>query len=168
MGSNPYFYFTPYRKDIQVALEGLRQMEFKAGRYDPAMQAADPPSYMFQFNFPPNDASPAPGAQHGSIEEAMDAGAESGTRSILDIMRITDEPDYEAACPLSSGELTELFATTQPTRDLIERVLIGCGHTSGDFDWQFWERIDRGQGRYIIVYEDSEPREIFFAGMSWD
>jgi len=168
MGSNPYFYFTPYRNDLQAALEDLRQVEFKAGRYDPAMQAADPPSYMFQFDFPPSDASPAPGAQHSSIEEAMDAGEESGTRSILDIMRIADEPDYAAACPLAPGELMELFATTQPTRDLIERVLVGGSQTGNAFAWQFWERIDRGQGRYIVVYENSEPREIFFAGMSWD
>jgi hypothetical protein len=166
MGANPYFYFTLYRKDIQAALDALRQREFTAGRYDPAMQAADPPSYMFQFNFPPDDTSPAPGAQHNSIEEAIDAGAESGTRSILDIMQITDEPDYFAACPLSSDHLMELFGTTQPTRDLIEQVLIGSGNR--DFDWKFWEQIDRGQGRYIVVYENSEPRELFFAGMSWD
>jgi hypothetical protein len=168
MGANPYFYFTPYRKDIQAALEALRQREFTAGRYDPAMQAADPPSYMFLFNFPPDDTSPAPGARHNSIEEAIDAGAESGTRSILDIMRITDEPDYSAACPLSSDHLLELFGTTQPTRDLIERVLIGGGPLAGNVGSEFWEPIDRGQGRYVVVYENSEPCEIFFAGMSWD
>jgi hypothetical protein len=133
MGSNPYFYFTPYRKDLQAALEDLllRQREFKAGRYDPAMQAADPPSYMFQFDFPPDDMSPAAGARHSSIEAAMNAGAESGTRSILDITRIADEPDYSAACPLSSGDLMELLGTTQPTRDLIERVLVGGSHLGG-------------------------------------
>src|SRR5258707_6033234 len=113
MGANPYFYFTPYQKDIQAALEGLRDQEFKAGRYDPAMSMVDPPSYMFAFNFPPDDMSPAPGAQHNSINEAIDAGAESGsgTGSILDIMRITNEPDYSAACALSTDELIKLFGT---------------------------------------------------------
>jgi hypothetical protein len=73
MGANPYFYFTPYQKDIQAALEALREQEFKAGRYSPAMSMADPPSYMFAFKFPPDDTSPAPGARHNSIGEAIDA-----------------------------------------------------------------------------------------------
>jgi hypothetical protein len=168
MGGNPYFYFTPYQKDIQAALETLRQKEFKAGRYDPAMRAGDPPSYMFAFDFPPSDASLAPGAQHNSIEEAIDAGAESGTCSILDIMRISDVPDYSAACPSSLDDLTELFGTTQPTRDMVERVFVGEPRPGNPLVWRFWERIDRGQGRYFVVYEGSEPREIFFAGVSWD
>jgi hypothetical protein len=168
MGSNPYFYFTRYQPDVQAALEDLRQQEFTAGRYDPAMQAANPPSYMFQFKFPPGDGSPAPGARHGSIEEAMDAAAESGTGSILDIMRISDEPDFLAACPLPSDELMALFGTTKPTRDLVERIVVGSQNFADSLVLDFWERIDRGQGRYIIIYESSEPREIFFAGMSVD
>jgi hypothetical protein len=171
MGASPYFYFTPYQKDIQAALEALREQEFRAGRYDPAMRMADPPLYMFEFNFPPGDASPAPGAQHSSIDEAINAGAESGTRSILDIMRIVDEPDYEAACALSPDELIELFGTATPTRELVETVLIKGGpldesiRRAGE---RFWEEIDRGQGRYIIVYDNAGPREIFFVGYSWD
>jgi hypothetical protein len=69
---------------------------------------------------------------------------------------------------LSSDHLLELFGTTQPTRDLIERVLIGGGPLAGNVGSEFWEPIDRGQGRYVVVYENSEPCEIFFAGMSWD
>jgi hypothetical protein len=166
MGSSPYFYFTPYQKDVQAALDGLREHEFKAGRYDPAMSMADPPSYMFAFKFPPDDTSPAPGARHSSIGEAIDAGAESGTRSILDIMRITSEPDYFAACALPPDELIGLFGTIKPTRELVERVLIGTESSLGVN--LFWERIDRGQGRYVVVYDKSGPNELFFAGMSWD
>ena len=51
VGAHPYFYFTPYQKDIHAALQALREREFKAGRYDPAMQMTDPPSYMFQMRF---------------------------------------------------------------------------------------------------------------------
>jgi hypothetical protein len=32
----------------------------------------------------------------------------------------------------------------------------------------FWGQIDRGQGRYIVIYSGSEPREIFFVGYSFD
>jgi hypothetical protein len=169
MGANPYFYFTPYQTNIQAALQALREKEFAAGRYDPAMRMADPPSYMFQFAFPPDESSPGPGARHASIEEAIDAAMESGTRSILDIMTITDEPGFCAACPLPSDDLIGLFGTTEPSRDLVNNVLIRgkrlFGHNPSEL---FWERIDRGQGRYIIVYDSAGPREIFFAGFSWD
>src|SRR5260370_40997917 len=97
--------------------------------------------YMLAVNFPPDDMSPAPGAQHNSINEAIDAGAESGsgTGSILDIMRITNEPDYSAACALSTDELIKLFGTVEPTRELVERVLIGAAHSFGDN--LFWEQL---------------------------
>ena len=111
-------------RDIEAALQALREREFKAGRYDPAMQMADPPSYMFQMRFPPNESWPAPGAQHASIEEAIDASAESGTGSILDLLRLGSAPEFFTVCPLSRDELVELFGTTKPTRDLLESTLI--------------------------------------------
>ena len=54
MGANPYFYFTPYQENIQRALDQLREQEFRAGHYDPAMSMADPPRYMFEMQFPPD------------------------------------------------------------------------------------------------------------------
>jgi hypothetical protein len=33
---------------------------------------------------------------------------------------------------------------------------------------RFWDQIRRGQGRYIVLYNKAEPREIFFAGYSVD
>src|SRR5260370_6970923 len=111
MGATASLYFTAYQKDIQATLDSLREQEFKAGRYDPAMSMADPPSFMFAFKFPPDETSPAPGAQHNSIEEAIDAGAESGsgTGSILHIMRISTEPDYSPACAFSPHEFFQPF-----------------------------------------------------------
>lgn len=162
MGGNPYFYFTPYQQDTQAALDGLREQEFKAGRYDPAMSMADPPSYMFKFKFPPDDASPAPGARHGSIDEAIAAAEADGTCSILDIDRVTNEPDFGAACPLPPDELTRVFGTAEPTREHIEAALLK------DHGAEFWEQIDRGHARYIVVYENAEPSEFFFAGYSVD
>jgi hypothetical protein len=163
MGANPYFYFTPFQDDINAALQKLRQQEFAAGRYDPAMQAANPPSYMFKFRFPPDETSPHPGAQHASIEEAIDAGAESGTGSILDIYQVTAEVDYGSACPLPDAELSRLFGTTRPNRQVVEAMLAGSPEADA-----FWSQIERGQARYIIVHNGAEPREIMFAGYSWD
>ena len=169
MGANPYCYFTPYQQDIQAALTVLRQREFEAGRYDPAMQMADPPAYMFQFKFPLDDTVPSPGAQHGSIDQALEAAAESGTRSILDIFQISSMPDFSTASPLDDATLISLFGSAEPTREVVERVLVdGQRAFEADPYAAFWDQIERGQGRYITVYAGSEPREIFFAGYSWD
>jgi hypothetical protein len=162
MGAHPYYYYTPYQQNVQEALDGLREQEFKAGRYDPAMARANPPSFMFQFTFPPSDASPAPGARHDTIGEAVAAGADQGTGSILDIIRITKEPDFAAANALSEDDLVTLFGTTEPTRACVDRVLFEEGGNG------FWDQIGRGQGRYIVLYEGGGPREIFFSGFSLD
>ena len=169
MGSHPYLYFTPYQKDIQAALNALREREFQAGRYDPAMQMASPPAYMFQLHFPLDDSVRGPGAQHASIDEAMDEAEESGTGSILDLARITSEPDFCAACPLDADDLVDLFGTSEPSRATVEGVLVNLEKKfDGDPAELFWEQIERGQGRYIVVYEASKPTEIFFAGYSFD
>ena len=169
VGASPYCYFTPYKADIQAALDALREREFKAGRYDPAMRMASPPAYMFEFTFPLDETVPAPGAQHASIDEAVEASAESGTRSILDIMRVSTTPDFSAASPLDADDLVRLFGTAEPTREIVQRVLInGEQPFDGDPDEDFWDQIERGQGRYVVTYAGSEPREIFFAGFSWD
>ena len=156
MGARPYCYFTRYQNDIQAALDGLREHEFKAGRYYPAMAKG--------FGFLPDETSPAPGPQHASIVEAVDASEAEGTCSILDIEHIADTPDFASACPLPSDELIALFGTAEPTRKQLEAVLLS---RESDNDG-FWEQIDRGHGRYVVVYDNGEPREIFFAGYSWD
>jgi hypothetical protein len=172
MGADAYFYFTPYQKNIQVALERLREREFRAGRYEPAMSMSEPPLYMFQLRFPPDSTSPAPGAGHSTIEEAIEDAGPAGTQSILDIMRISNEPDFLVACPVPPDELIELLGTVKPTRKRIEAVLIRK-HPSHDESIEnaakrFWDQIDRGEARYIVVYNKSEPCEIFFAGYSLD
>lgn len=173
MGAHAYFYFVPYQKDIQTALQALREREFKAGRYNPAMQMADPPSYMFQMRFPPDERWPTPGAQHESIEEALEASEESGTGSILDLSRVGSAPDFFTVCPLDDQELTQLFGTTKPTRELLDSALLNPKRDSRlETTELFWDRIGRGEGRYIVIYSGpeagSEPREIFFVGFSFD
>jgi hypothetical protein len=169
VGAQPYFYFTPYQKDIQAALQALREREFQAGRYDPAMQMADPPSYMFQMRFPPDQSWPTPGAQHASIEEAIDASEESGTGSILDLSRVGSAPDFCTVCPLDDQDLIRLFGTTKPTHELLESALINPKPDAGrEIADLFWERIGRGEGRYIVIYSGPEARELFFVGYSFD
>jgi hypothetical protein len=147
MGADPYFYFVKYEPDVDTALQELRQQEFRAGRYNPVMPF---------LQFPVSAHAPAPGAQHATIEEAFEDADADGTRSILDLDHISDEPDFGAVTPIDEERLEELYGTTQPTRAMIEANM------------DFFEDIDRGHGIYIIAYKDGEPDEILFAGYSFD
>lgn len=147
MGAEPYFYFVPYNADVNAALQTLREREFRAGRYNPVMPF--PP-------FPVGPNSPAPGAEHDSIEEALEESDADGTRSILDLDHIADEPDFGAVTLLPEESLEDLFGTAQPTRQMIEANM------------DFFEEMERGQGIYIIAHKDGQPDEIFFAGYSFD
>src|SRR5262249_35910400 len=92
-----------------------------------------------------------------SIEEVLENMDEDGTGSILDMTHVADEPDFMAVAPLPAEELIRLFGTGKPTRAIIEE------QTS-----EVYEDIVRGQGVYIIAYQDGKPSEIFFGGYSFD
>jgi hypothetical protein len=147
MGAHPYWYFTPYDPDIDAALQRLRRQEFKAGRYNPVMR---------YIEFPIDPAAPAPGPQHPSIDQARAAADAEGTRSILDIDAVGDAPDFGIAAPLDDEALEDLFETTEPTHERVESSL------------DVFDRIERGQAIYVVVYRDGKPDELFFAGYSFD
>jgi hypothetical protein len=74
---------------------------------------------MWMPPFPVDINAPAPGPQHASIEEAMEAADADGTRSILDMERLSDAADYGAVVPLPNEELIDLFGTDKPTRRIL-------------------------------------------------
>lgn len=147
-GGEPYYYYVKYQQDINKALQELRQREFHAGRYFPAM---------FDIQFPVDENSPAPGAKHDSIDMALEAAEADGTRSILDIERISESKENMAAANLSEDVLKTTFGTAQPTHETVETNLD-----------PIFEMIDRGQAVYVVVYKDGSPDEIMFAGYSFD
>ncbi len=132
MGGEAWDYFVPYEANVQAAMEKLRDREFRAGRFNGS------------------EENPA------TIDEAREVADADGTRSILDIDRVGDEPDFGVVVPLSSGQLVEYYGTERPTHEMIEE------------NNEFFEEIERGQGVYIIVYKDDKPSEIFFGGYSYD
>lgn len=147
MGGHAWFYFVDYEPDVNAALQKLREREFRAGRYNPVTWFPE---------FPVGPDSPAPGARHASIEEALEEADADGTRSILDMMRVADEPDFFAVTPVPPEELVGLFGTDKPTREMVE---------AGD---ELFGTLERGRGVYVVVYKDGDPSEIFFAGYSFD
>jgi hypothetical protein len=147
MGAHPYWYIVPHAPNLQVVLDQLRQQEFRAGRYNPVMR---------YIEFPITATSPAPGAKHASIDQALKAADAEGTRSILDISRIAASPDFCTASPLSDAALEQLYGTTQPTREAVEDNM------------DFFEDLERGQAVYIVLYANGQPTEVLFAGYSFD
>lgn len=168
MGSYPYYYFCKYQENIGEALQGLRQHEFEAGRYNPAMFDLD--LSMASFQFPPNESSVSPGAKHSSIEEAFKAGGSEGTGSILDIQRVSETPESSASSPLSTEFLMRFFKTEQPTHEVVESVIVQEEPLDeDDLDsmdaWDdFADEVGARGGCHFIVYVDDEPSEIFFMG----
>jgi hypothetical protein len=146
VGAVPYWYFVPYQPDIDAALQQLREREFRAGRYNPVLRF--PP-------FPVGPDAPAPGAQHRTIRAALLAAGADGTRSILDLERVSKVRKLGAVAPLPDEVLLYLYGTTRPTREMVEQ-----GADS--------EYIERGQGIYIVCYQGGQAEEIFFAGYSCD
>jgi hypothetical protein len=150
MGAEPWYYFTPYQKDVDKALQELRQKEFLAGRYYPVIESLE---------FPIAENSPSLGAQHSSIEEAIEDAGETGTCSILDIQNVGVELEPCQAALLSAEEQVECFGTDRPTH----KLLIDEGHI-----WEIFDLLERGEAIYCLVYKDDEPEEILFAGYSFD
>jgi hypothetical protein len=132
MGAEFYDYTVPYEPDVQAALDKLRRRVFESKEFNGAEFAPPTPEAAFELT----DAD--------------------GTRSILDITRISDQPDFCCAAPLSPEELERYFGTPKPTEEMVR-----------DSD-DFVEDLERGMARYVILYEDDEPSGIYFAGYSFD
>jgi|SRR5882672_9938688 len=152
MGAEFWSYFVPYQEDIRAALEALREQEFRAGRfYQPSR--VQPGFFGRIVDLPPSKPK-----RPTSIRDAIkiaDTNA-TGTRSILDMERVSDTPASSAVSPVAPDELLRLFGTEQPTREMVER------------SEELTEMIDRGQGVYIVTYQQGRPDGIYFAGYSFD
>jgi hypothetical protein len=159
MGADPYFYYVSYEEDKNNALQVLRQREFESGRYYPVMEGWDIP-------YPIDDLedAPSPGKQHKTIEEIWEDELiwESGTYSILDIKKLSNELAYDSAYVISNDELIKYFGTDKPTREIIDEKV-----------WDYWEYVSdcigvRGVGLCITAYKDDMPTELYFGGYSYD
>jgi hypothetical protein len=143
MGGHPYFYIVPYEAP-ETALQKLRIREFKAGRYNPAI--------MFP-RLPVTVSSPAPGPKHRTIDEALGASGADGTRSILDIDRISDDHEFGCASPLSQDILRNIYGTTKPTKAAVEANM------------DFLDDVERGFAVYFLIYDSDLPTGNYVCGL---
>ncbi len=103
-------------------------------------------------------APPAgPGREPRTIEELLELAEESGTHSILDIEHVDSRPGAGVAAPLQPKTLEQVFGTAEPT------------HTQVEARWaDIAEPLRRWQARYLVVYDNGQPREYAFIGCSGD
>ena len=132
MGAEPYDHTVPYQSDLNAALAALRREVFEGGRYEGAER--NPPT----------------------PEAALEGAGAEGTRSILDITGVSEEPEVCRVTPCSPEELREWFGTERPTAEMLDDAE------------DFWEEIPRGSARCLTLYEGGEPVSLFFAGYSFD
>ncbi len=132
MGAEPYQYTVPYEPDIQAALDKLRRQIFASKEFNGA------------------DLNPA------TPEAAFELTGADGTRSILDISRISDQPDFCCAAPLSPEECEQYFGTQKPTEVMVRE------------SDELWDDLERGMARYVVLYDGDVPKGIYFAGYSFD
>lgn len=147
MGAEVYYYSVEFEEDDNAALQKLRQREFLAGRYNPVQ-------YFPDFQALENDP---PGAQHDTIEDALWAAEADGTRSILDLARVDDEPDFCVAARLKPKQLIDLFGTEKPTEEIVQEKFS-----------DLLEIIERGHGICFPIYDGDKPIELIFVGYSFD
>ena len=97
-----------------------------------------------------------PGRTAYEADDAAAADAMPATLFIFSDGRVSGSPEFFCAAPLTGSELTRYFGTDKPTRQHVERSN------------NFWEDIDRGHCRYVVLYEGETPKHLYFAGYSFD
>lgn len=187
MGGHPWMYFVPYESDLESALEKLQQRELRAGRYYPVMDEAP---------LPAGQQGPGPGGQHATIQEALEASDATGTRSILDMRGFASTPVTSlAAKDARQQEIVKAMAAKMAAGEPIDFSTFGLGgeddhaglispvdpavleqlygarrpsRAAVDANHDFLDDLGRGEGLYILMYENDIPTEICFAGYSYD
>ena len=138
MGATAWIYFVPHEPDVGAALARLRRDVFARGEY-----------------FKVDDRTPA------SIEQLLEANAESGTHSILDITHTAEFSELRAATPMTKRRLLKYFGTTVPTRSQAT-AFTRSDETPG-------EEVRRWQAVYFVVHDEAGmPMEYVFVGASGD
>jgi hypothetical protein len=160
MGAEPWSYVVGFEENIDLALKRLRRFEFCNGRF------RNPKNYT---SFPFADWSGATlseienlvtcsDGEDAAIEKIVEMAGESGTASILDMLKISDEKDFYTLSPLSQDVLLKIFDSEFPSNHML---------TSGSMS-DIWDEVEIGHGIYVIAYENNQPDTIHFMGYSFD
>ena len=148
--AHPWLYFVPHQADVTAALQQLRQQEFRAGRW---FDGTTGPFPNFAADQPP---------KADSADDALEMMFEVGTRSILDMVGVSQRRRVAYVAPVADQQLLRVFGTTQPTHEQVEQQ---GGLVSGG---GLFDRFPTGCGMYFTVYRDGAPAELCFFGYSYE
>ena len=193
MGATGWSYIVPYQAGMGKVLRDLHGDVFLRGEYE---KPPIDPSFLEQFGFfeaddeerdrmmtefgleplrkPIERIGPdglrgwlaerdaAPGVESLEELEALRCLSHGGTGSILDIISVADEPAPHALFPLGVSRLLDFFGTDRPSRGQVEAWRRRVGSIGEPMLYE------RGQGFYVIIYEDGRPTEVYMEGASGD
>lgn len=160
MGASGWGYWIDYDNNTARAFAALRDRVFKEGDY-----LGPGGKLPFGEGRDPRSAS--------SIEAVLEAQAEDGTHSILDISRFETPGERRptkkmvnpftgeglgASCRLATdAELTDVFGTSEPTRAMVEEH-------AGELE----RHLSRWSALCVVVFAADKPNELYFHGISGD
>ena len=164
MTSTAWGYLVPYQEDIQQALNEIKQHVFQRGEFftelgdllsflqsDQIQNLSQEKIEQIKARINILEQEPIP----VTIPALIQKNGDTGTHSIIDMQGISEEPKQHHISPLTDEEIEKYFGHTQPTLAMLEQnnnnILNLCEH------WQ---------GRYLLVYENQKPIDIFFIGIS--
>ena len=127
----------PFEADAEAVLAKAREEAFRSRSYGKPYARGEP--------------------RAKSIAELMEACAEDGTCSVIDVTEIGDRPAVASAGPFDANVLRDALGTVRPTREVAERE-----HRA------LYEHLGRGEAAYVVCYADGAPAEVMFLGYSFD
>ena len=95
--------------------------------------------------------------QVGTMAQLLKSRGAEGTGTVMDICRVSADPEAGSACPLTSAEYERCFGTLYPGRsdvDSVESILP--------------RNMPRSEARYAVMYREGKPDAMVFAGVSGD
>ena len=166
MGASGWGYFTPYQSNIEAALQDAQQRVFESGAYGPSLQFSEQMlSQIPQLKAAADSMKEVEAEMLNafgpitSIDDLREAFVEAGTHTIIDIERISLEPEIGTASPAPQAVIQEVYGSPKPTHQDVDSKQ---GTLIEILDLRWW------QATYVIVYKDGEPNEIYFEGCSGD
>jgi hypothetical protein len=164
MTSTAWGYLVPYQENIGQALTEIQQDIFQRGEFftelgdllafirsEQTQHISQEKIEQIKARINQLEQEPIPVTIPALIQKNGDAG----THSIIDMQGISDKPKEHHISPLTEDEIIKYFGHKQPTLSMLEQndnnILSLCEH------WQ---------GRYLLVYENEKPIDIFLVGIS--
>ena len=169
MGATGWAYFAPYQANVEDVLQELRKGVFERGEYGHthaiahdalAAMPAQLREAVQRLRELEAQRLGGPSRKFRSIDDLLEASAENGTHSILDIRHTASGPGFGVAWPAPLVTVGAVYGTEKPTRADIQKAGQGALESA--------MKLERWQAVFVIAYDQHRPCELYFEGVSGD